>query len=104
MTRLVGWLILAAALVPNTPCWAQSHNRPAPLPAAQTAPPTNQAQVTAPARQPPNFTVLGVHAGIDAPVSPSYAGTAYHTLAGQPETGADAIAGQVMQPDDASPR
>jgi hypothetical protein len=39
----------------------------------------------------------------DAPVSPSYDGTAYKTLGGQAETGQDAIAGQVMQPQGAGP-
>ncbi len=51
----------------------------------------------------PGGQVLGVPVTADAPVSPPYDGTAYKTLGGQSETGADAIAGQVMQPTGAGP-
>ncbi len=105
MQRLIGWMIVGAALSHGGACWAQGAGpeRPAALPAAQTPPASGQTRVTVVNTQ-PGFPILGIPARIDAPVSPSYAGTAYHTLAGQPETGADAIAAQVMQPDDASPR
>ena len=46
----------------------------------------------------PSTRVLGVPVTADAPVSPSYDGTAYKTLGGQAETDQDAISGQVMQP------
>ncbi len=53
----------------------------------------------------PSARVLGVPVTADAPVSPSYDGTAYKTLGGQAETDQDAISGQTMQPlDSAQPK
>ena len=50
----------------------------------------------------PSTRLLGVPVTADAPVSPSYDGTAYKTLGGQAETDQDAISGQVMQPADSA--
>jgi hypothetical protein len=83
-----------AALLISLPFAAQAQQAPPP---AQQQPP-QKAQEAAKPQQAPTVRVYGVTIKPDAPVSPSYAGTAYRTLGGQPETGQDAIAGQVMQP------
>ncbi len=88
----------AHAQVPAQSARPSSALIPVPAPAG---PPT--VTLTAPTRPAPTATVLGVPVQADAPVSPSYDSTAYKTLGGQAETGQDAIAGQVMQPQGAGP-
>jgi hypothetical protein len=69
---------------------------------APAAPPPQVRQVAAPAqaattyRAAPTVRLFGLPAALWAPVSPPYTGTAYRTLGGQAETGADAIAEQSM--------
>ncbi len=103
------WIVAAiAAMAASQPAHAQATLQTAPPPAAAQplpAPPptTATATATAPTRPAPTASVLGMPVQADAPVSPSYDGTAYKTLGGQAETGQDAIAGQVMQPQGAGP-
>ena len=65
-----------------------------PLEKVPVGPPPSLAQIEAAAPKAPEVQVYGVPIRPDAPVSPSYAGTAYETFAGQAETGADAISAQ----------
>jgi hypothetical protein len=99
----VGWI--ASNQAANAQAAPQNAVPPAavsPAPGQDGKPPEN-VTVTAPTRPAPTANVLGVPVQADAPVSPSYDGTAYKTLGGQAETGQDAIAGQVMQPQGAGP-
>ncbi len=68
------------------------------VPSLRTAPPAAPPPGTNTAAPVPSARILGVPVTADAPVSPSYDGTAYKTLGGQAETDQDAISGQVMQP------
>ena len=100
-------LIVAGAALPAC---AQALAPPAQAPRAVIVPPLQTGPlVGAPGRRSsaapvPSARVLGVPVTADAPVSPSYDGTAYKTLGGQAETGQDAISGQVMQPAGAGPK
>ena len=70
--------------------------------ATQAAPPPQVRPVAAPAqaaatyRAAPTVRLFGLPAALWAPVSPPYSGTAYRTLGGQAETGADAISEQTI--------
>ncbi len=75
------------------------------VPSLRTSPPVAPPPGSNTAAPVPSTRVLGVPVTADAPVSPSYDGTAYKTLGGQAETDQDAISGQVMQPlDSARPK
>ncbi len=75
------------------------------VPSLRTTPPAAPPPGSNTAAPVPSTRVLGVPVTADAPVSPSYDGTAYKTLGGQAETDQDAISGQVMQPlDSARPK
>ncbi len=107
---LLGSALLAvpAAAGAQTPGSTQSLGARSPsvaVPPVQTSPsavPPPRNNTAAPV---PSTRVFGVPVTADAPVSPSYDGTAYKTLGGQAETDQDAISGQVMQPlDSGRPR
>ena len=91
------------------PARAQDATTPAQPPRTVVVPPLQTGPTPAGPRRNnsaapvPSARVLGVPVTADAPVSPSYDGTAYKTLGGQAETGEDAISGQVMQPTGAGP-
>jgi hypothetical protein len=55
---------------------------------------TAQVQAAGPRYTGPTLWVLGIPVRMDAPVAPYYAGTAYTTFAGQPQTGLDAVMAQ----------
>jgi hypothetical protein len=55
---------------------------------------SSHVQATAPQYTGPTIWVFGIPVRLSAPVSPAYAGTAYTTFAGQPETGLDAVMAQ----------
>ncbi len=75
------------------------------VPSLRTTPPAAPPPGISTAAPVPSTRILGVPVTADAPVSPSYDGTAYKTLGGQAETDQDAISGQVMQPlDSARPK
>jgi hypothetical protein len=60
----------------------------------QTAQGSAQVQATAPRYTGPTGHIYGVPVRMDAPVEPPYAGTAYSTFGGQPETGLDELMSQ----------
>ena len=106
---VIALLGVACAALPVA-AMAQSQPDPAPgttqslgaqsvaVPSLRTAPAVPPPPGTNTAAPVPSTRVLGVPVTADAPVSPSYDGTAYKTLGGQAETDQDAISGQVMQP------
>jgi hypothetical protein len=99
-------IAMVAVMAASQSALAQAALQTAPPPGATpvpAGPPATNVTVTAPTRPAPTANLLGVPVQADAPVSPSYDSTAYKTLGGQAETGQDAIAGQVMQPQGAGP-
>ncbi len=97
-TRLSTWLTFGVLLSASGAALAQSNQQGPdpnlPLEKVPVGPPPSLAQIEAAAPRTPEMQVFGVSVRPDAPVSPSYAGTAYQTFAGQAETGEDAIADQ----------
>ena len=92
------WMTLAVLILAPAVALAQSNQQGPdpnlPLEKVPVGPPPSLAQIEAAAPKTPELQVYGAVIRPDAPVSPAYAGTAYHTFAGQAETGEDAISEQ----------
>ena len=95
--HVASWLMAGLVLASPMAALAQSSQQPdpnLPLEKVPVGPPPSLGKIEAAAPVTPEVQVFGVPIRPDAPVSPSYAGTAYHTFAGQAETGQDAISEQ----------
>jgi hypothetical protein len=83
-------ILLSAGLIEPSIARAAPATMPGPT-VTVTAP---AATVKAQGSAIPTFRLFGIRTQLNAPVAPPYAGSAYRTLGGQPETGADVIAAQ----------
>ncbi len=103
MRRQIIWRGLAMMAIAASP--AVGFAQPAAVPGGPARPSVPvrvvvlpPAAVAAPARQVPTFRLFGTHVELSAPVDPPYAGAAYQTFGGQPETSADVISAQGSGP------